>query len=85
MPRADDGTAYSRPMIVPRIPPELVPLVGEGELDVSVGDGDDDVSVGIGDGEELVGGVVCLDFEGAAEDGWLAGLDEVPGFAAPVP
>ena len=73
-------------MIVPRIPPELVPLAGGGELDdVSVGDGDDDVSVGDGDGEELVGGGVCLDLEGVAEDGWLAGLDDVPGFAVPVP
>jgi hypothetical protein len=84
-PAGQGGSAYSRPMIVPRIPPALVPLVGGGELDVSVGEGDDDVSVGVGDGEELVGGVVCLDFEGVGEDGWLAGLVEVPGFAVPVP
>jgi hypothetical protein len=66
-------------MIDPRVPPELVPLVGVGELDaVSVGEGDDDVSDGVGDGEELVGGVVCLDFEGVAEDGLLPGLDDFP-------
>ncbi len=73
-------------MIVPRIPPELVPLVGGAVLDdVSAGEGDDEVPVGVGGGAELVAGGVCLDFEGVAEDGWLAGLDDVPGFAVPVP
>lgn len=70
-------------MIVPSTPLELVPVVGVGEPDVVVGVGDDDVGDVLGDGEELVGGVVCLEFDGLAEDGWLAGLDDCPDFAEP--
>ena len=72
-------------MIVPSTPPELPPLDGVGEsVGESVGEGDDDVADGVGDdGGLLVGGVVCVDFEGFAEDGWLAGLDGFPDFPAP--
>ncbi len=31
----------------------------------------------------MVGGVVCLDFEGLAEDGWLAGWDAFPDLPVP--
>jgi len=72
-------------MIVPRMPPELPPPpgavvpVGEGD---SVGD-DGGVELGAG-GELLLGGADgCLDFEGAAEDGWLPGREDFPDFPAP--
>lgn len=69
-------------MIEPSRPLELPPLDVGDELDgESEGDGDDDEADGVGDaGGLLAGGVVCVDFDGLAEDGWLAGLDDFPDF-----
>jgi hypothetical protein len=72
-------------MIVPRMPPEVLPLPG---VVVTVGVGDAGGVEGggeLGGGGELVlgGGEVCLDFEGAAEDGWLPGLEDFRDFLAP--
>jgi hypothetical protein len=67
-------------MIVPRIPPELLPLPG---VVVSVGVGDAggvDGGGELGGGELVDGGEVCRVFEGAAEDGWLLGVDGFPDF-----
>jgi hypothetical protein len=65
-------------MIVPRmLVLPLVPVgVGVGVSGGVVGGGDG----GVDDGELLDGGEVCLVFEGAAEDGWLPGLDDFPDF-----
>jgi hypothetical protein len=73
--------AYSKPMIVPRMPLEVLPLPGVG---VPVGGGV--VGGGVVGGGVVGGGVVggggglCLVFEGAGEDGWLAGVDGFPDF-----
>jgi hypothetical protein len=70
-------------MIVPRMPLELPPPAG-GVVSVDVGVGDEDVAVELGVGAALVdGGEVRLVFEGAAEDGWLPGLDDFPDLPAP--
>ncbi len=37
----------------------------------------------VGGGLVLGGAEVCLDFDGAGEDGWLPALDDFPDFAAP--
>jgi hypothetical protein len=67
-------------MIVPRMP--LLPLVGT--VADGVGVGDEVVGVELGVGAALVdGGEVCLVFVGAAEEGWLPGLDDFPDFPAP--
>jgi hypothetical protein len=72
-------------MIVPRMPPEVLPLpgavvpVGEGEA----GGVEGGVELG-GGGELLLGGAeVCLDFDGVAEDGWPPGLEDFPDIVAP--
>ena len=59
---------YSQPMMVPRMPLEVLPLPG---VVVSVGVGDaGGVVVGDAGGVGvLVGGEVCFDFEGVAEEG----------------
>jgi hypothetical protein len=69
-------------MIVPRTPLEVLPLPGVG---VSVGGGvvgGGVVGGGVVGGGALWvdGGALCLVFEGAAEDGWLAGVDGFPDF-----
>ena len=72
-------------MIVPRMPPEVLPLPG---VVVTVGVGDAGGVEGggeLGGGGELVlgGGEVCLDFEGVAEGRWLPGLEDVPDSPTP--
>ncbi len=70
-------------MIVPRMPPEALPLPG---VVVAVGVGVVGVGVGVeleGVGELLGGAEVCLDFVGVAEDGWLPGREDFPDFPAP--
>jgi hypothetical protein len=71
-------------MIVPRMPPEVPPPPGV-VVTVGVGDtGGVDVGEELGVGAALVdGGVVCLDFEGVAEDGCPPGLEDFPDFLAP--
>jgi hypothetical protein len=70
-------------MIVPRMPPEVLPLpcvvvpVGVGVVGVGVG-----VELGVG-AAVVDGGEVCLDFEGVGEDGWPPGVDDFPDFPAP--
>jgi hypothetical protein len=69
------GPAYSKPMIAPRMPLEVLSLPG---VVVPVGVGDAGGVVGgveLGVGALVGGGEVCLVFEGVAEDEWLAGVD----------
>jgi hypothetical protein len=70
-------------MIVPRMLVELLPLV---PVDVGVGVAGGvvtGVDGGVAGAELVAGGEVCLVFVGAAEEGWLPGLDDLPDFPAP--